>query len=131
MLKKSQYWKVLNLKDLIKNTVNLWAKGKCSMPKLFLYGLVIVYSAVNSAPAVFLQQKSRIEIHQALLWDKFEIQIYVPNTEDEQQRFPVLYIMDSQHYMNLAIGIQESLTHRNSSLAKFIVVAIDTSIIGD
>ena len=101
------------------------------MPKLFLYGLVIVYSVANPALAVSLQQKSGFVLHHALLGDKFETQIYVPNTEGEQQRFPVLYMMDGQHYMHSAVGIQQSLTHRNASLAKFIVVAIDTSIIGD
>lgn len=130
-LKTRQYRRARILKDRIKTTVRLWTRNKRFIPTLFLYGLVFVYSGSNSALATSLQQKPGVLLYHALLGDKYETQIYVPDTGGEQQRFPVLYIMDGQHYMHSAIGIQHSLTHRNASLAKFIVVAIDTSTIGD
>lgn len=60
-------------------------------------------------------------------------QIYQPDPAKvhEQKAFPTLYIMDGQHFIYSAIGYQQSLNWRNPTSPKFIVVAIDTSKIGD
>lgn len=64
---------------------------------------------------------------------ELQVQIYQPNpeTEHEQLKFPTLYIMDGQHFMHSAVGYQQSLNWRNASSPEFIVVAIDSSRLGD
>lgn len=64
---------------------------------------------------------------------KISVQIYQPDPTEvhEQKAFPTLYIMDGQHFIHSAVGYQQSLNWRNPTSPEFIVVAINTSNIGD
>lgn len=53
------------------------------------------------------------------------LDIYVP-TGNDNQRFPVMYVMDGQHYFYNAIAFQNSLRHNVNISPQFIVVGIDT-----
>lgn len=58
------------------------------------------------------------------------VDVYVPPSAVKGQRFPALYVMDSQHYFYSALGYQRSLTKGISSVdvsPQFIVIGINTS----
>lgn len=58
------------------------------------------------------------------------VDVYVPQSAVKGQRFPTLYVMDSQHYFYSALGYQRSLTKGISSVdvsPQFIVIGINTS----
>ncbi|MDM7861155.1 hypothetical protein QTP81_11150 [Alteromonas sp. ASW11-36] len=68
----------------------------------------------------------QIKIDTHNITDEIAVKVYVP-TSDIQESFPTLYLMDGQHYLYSAVGLQDSLNHRNITIPNFLVVAIDTS----
>ncbi len=56
--------------------------------------------------------------------------VYLPQPIDNKRTYPVLYVMDSQHYMYNAVGYQRSLVADMSGVAispEYIVVGINTT----
>lgn len=95
------------------------------MTRVFLFSFLLLLTASYSVAAS--------ELDELNFSHDIRAQIYQPDPHKEhaQQKFPTLYIMDGQHFIHSAIGYQQTLNWRNASSPEFVVVAIDTSVIGD
>ncbi len=58
-------------------------------------------------------------------FEHYSLSIYQP-AGDVDERFPVMYVMDGQHYFFNGIGFQQSLRHNVHISPQFIVVGINT-----
>lgn len=98
-----------------------------------IHYIIILFFTINQIVSQKLNEGKvfaySIILKSDILQEEREIQIFLPtNYEDNSKKYPVLYVMDAQHYFLNGIVFQQNLTWQEIA-PEFIVVGINTDAV--